>query len=237
MTMALSQAVTERHQKVLVTVDLASAANDVQVAAEAIGVPVAAIDQEFGVVVVNPGIRRHAARVDLSAFERRENTRFAVAAPRADPMIVGYWAFHATFGWPSTRIHNRMSDISHLDAFVPSLRFTARRAECRWSPNCIGLPAHFQTARSAPVLRMRSSALRQVGMGGVRLPVSAWCKRPSARSALTSPRSLLPAYPEPGGCHAETAANGERTATHPSTFKQAESCPRVRPSGFLALGI
>ena len=230
MTMALSQAVTERHQKVLVTVDLASVANDVQVAVEAIGVAVAAIDREFGVVVVNPGIRRHAARVDLSGFERRENTRFAVAGPRADPMIVGCWAFHAMFGGPSTRIHNRMSDISHLDAFVPSLRFTARRAECRWSPNCIGLPAHFQTARSAPVLRMRSSALRQVGMGGVRLPVSAWCKRPSARSALTSPRSLLPPT-------RNRAAASERTATHLSTFKQAESCLRVRPSGFLTLGI
>lgn len=88
MTMADSQAVTRRHRKVLITVDLASLTNDVQVAAEAIGVPVAAIDQEFGVVVVNPDIHRHAARVDPSAFKRRENTPFAVAGPYADPVIV-----------------------------------------------------------------------------------------------------------------------------------------------------
>ena len=87
MTMAVSQAVTERHQKVLVTVDLSSDTKDIQVAAEAIGVPIAAIDQEFGVLLLNPAIHRHVARVDLSAFERRENTRFAVAGPYADPII------------------------------------------------------------------------------------------------------------------------------------------------------
>lgn len=73
----------------LVTADLASVANDVQAATEAIGVPVAAIDQEFGVAVVNPGTRRHAARVGLSAFERRANTRFAAAGPRADSLREG----------------------------------------------------------------------------------------------------------------------------------------------------
>ena len=55
--------------------------------ADVIGVPVAVIDQDFGVVVVIPDIHRHAARVDPSAFERRENTPFAVAGPYADPVI------------------------------------------------------------------------------------------------------------------------------------------------------
>ena len=87
MTMPVSQAVRECHQMVLITVDLSSDTKDIQLAAEAIGVPVAAIDQEFGVIVLNPAIHRHVARVDLSAFERRENTRFAVAGPYADPMI------------------------------------------------------------------------------------------------------------------------------------------------------
>ena len=71
----------------LVTVDLPSDTKNIQIAAEAIGVPVSALDQEFGVVVVNPAIHRYAARVDPSAFERRENTRFAVSGPYADPMI------------------------------------------------------------------------------------------------------------------------------------------------------
>lgn len=90
MTMAVSKAVAERQQRVLITVDLSSDTKDAQVAAKAIGVPVSAIDQDFGVVVVNPAIHRHAARVDLSAFEHRENTQFAVAGPYADPVIVAW---------------------------------------------------------------------------------------------------------------------------------------------------
>lgn len=85
--MAVSQAVTERHQKVLITVDLSSDTNDAQVAAEAIGVPITALDQDFGVLLLDPAIHRHVARVDLSVFERRENTQFAVAGSYADPMI------------------------------------------------------------------------------------------------------------------------------------------------------
>lgn len=88
MTITPKQAVEEREQKALVTVDLASDTKDALVAAEAIGVPVSAVDQEFGVIVVNPAIHRHAARVDLSAFEHRKHTQFAVAGPYADPVIV-----------------------------------------------------------------------------------------------------------------------------------------------------
>ena len=54
---------------VLVTVDLGKDTKDALVAAKAIGVPVWAIDQEFGVVMVNPAIHRHAAGVDMSGYE------------------------------------------------------------------------------------------------------------------------------------------------------------------------
>ena len=72
----------------LVTVDLGKDTKDALVAAKAIGVPVWAIDQEFGVVMVNPAIHRHAAGVDMSGYEHRERTQFAVAGPFADPVIV-----------------------------------------------------------------------------------------------------------------------------------------------------
>ena len=88
MIITAPEAVDEHEQKALVTVDLANDTKDARVAAKAIGVPVSAIDQEFGVVMVNPAIHRHAARVDLSAFEHRERTQFAVAGPYADPLIV-----------------------------------------------------------------------------------------------------------------------------------------------------
>ena len=88
MTITAQQAVAERGQKALVTVDLTDDTKDTLVAASAIGVPVSAVDQEFGVIVVNPAIHRHAARVDLSAFEHRKHTQFAVAGPYADPVIV-----------------------------------------------------------------------------------------------------------------------------------------------------
>lgn len=89
MTITPKQPVEERGQNALVTVDLANDTKDTLVAAKAISVPVSAIDQEFGVIVVNPAIHRHAARVDLSAFEHRKHTQFAVAGPYADPVIVG----------------------------------------------------------------------------------------------------------------------------------------------------
>lgn len=82
-----SQAVEEHEQKALVTVDLANDRKDARAAAKAIGGPVSAIDQEVGVVGVNPAMDRHAARVDLSALERCEPTQFAVAGPYADPVI------------------------------------------------------------------------------------------------------------------------------------------------------
>ena len=72
---------------VLVTADLGKDTKDALVAAQSISVPGLAIDQEFG-VLVNPAIHRHAARVDMSAYEHRERTQFAVAGPQADPVIV-----------------------------------------------------------------------------------------------------------------------------------------------------
>ena len=39
-------------------------------------------------VMVNPAIHRHAAGVDMSGYEHRERTQFAVAGPFADPVIV-----------------------------------------------------------------------------------------------------------------------------------------------------
>ena len=87
MMITAPKAVEEHEQKALVTVDLAKDTKDARVAAQAIGVPVSAIDQKFGVVVVNPAMHRHAARVDLSAFEHRKRTKFAVAGPYADPVI------------------------------------------------------------------------------------------------------------------------------------------------------
>ena len=88
MTITPKQPVEERGQNALVTVDLANDTKDTLVAAKAIGVPVSAIDQEFGVIVVNSAIHRHTARVDLSAFEHRKHTQFAAAGPYADPVIV-----------------------------------------------------------------------------------------------------------------------------------------------------
>ena len=76
-----SQAGEEHEQTVLVTVDLASDTKDALVAANAVSVPISAIDPVFGVVVENPAIQRPEARVDMSAFEHRERTQFAVAGP------------------------------------------------------------------------------------------------------------------------------------------------------------
>ena len=76
-----SQAGEEHEQTVLVTVDLASDTKDALVAANAVSVPISAIDPVFGVVVENPAIQRPEACVDMSAFEHRERTQFAVAGP------------------------------------------------------------------------------------------------------------------------------------------------------------
>ena len=86
MMITAPHAVEEHEQKALVTVDLAKDTKDARVAAQAIGVPVSAIDQKSG-VVVNSAMHRHTARVDLSAFEHRKRTKFAVAGPYADPVI------------------------------------------------------------------------------------------------------------------------------------------------------
>jgi len=72
---------------VLVTVDLADSADDADTVAAAIGVPTDAIDEGFGILLINPLLRRFAVKVDYKAFIIRSKTDFVVSGPYADPAI------------------------------------------------------------------------------------------------------------------------------------------------------
>lgn len=72
---------------VLVTVDLDSNNPSADVAAMAIGVPTAAIDGGFGVLMLDPRLHRHAVKVDAAAFRERRCTGYAVSGPFSDPPV------------------------------------------------------------------------------------------------------------------------------------------------------
>ena len=71
----------------LVTVDLRSDRADLQMAASALGVPVSALDSEYGLVMVDPTRHRFAAKVQWVEFAKRRQTAFTVEGPFADPTL------------------------------------------------------------------------------------------------------------------------------------------------------
>lgn len=72
---------------VLVTVDITGKSPDAALVAAAMGVPEAAIEPRFGVVLIDPRRRRYAVKVDAVAFERRVHKRDGVSGPYSDPVI------------------------------------------------------------------------------------------------------------------------------------------------------
>ena len=72
---------------VLVTVDLDSTNPSPDVAARATGVPTAAIDDGFGVLMLDARLHRHAVKVDAAAFRERRATGYSVDGPFSDPAI------------------------------------------------------------------------------------------------------------------------------------------------------
>ena len=71
----------------LVTVDLKSDRADLHLAASALGVPVSAMDSEYGLVMVDPTRHKFAARVQWGEFAKRRQTTFTVEGPFADPSL------------------------------------------------------------------------------------------------------------------------------------------------------
>lgn len=71
----------------LVTVDLKSDRADLHMAASALGVPVSALDSEYGLVMVDPTRHRFAAKVQWVEFAKRRQTTFTVEGPFADPSL------------------------------------------------------------------------------------------------------------------------------------------------------
>lgn len=75
------------NRAVLVTVDLDSNSPSLDVAAMAIGVPRAVIDDGFGVLMLDARLHRHAVKVDAAEFCERRATGYAVDGPFSDPAI------------------------------------------------------------------------------------------------------------------------------------------------------
>ena len=72
---------------VMVTVDLDVNTSDCALAAEALGVPVRAIDPSHGLMMLDANAHRYAVMVEARAFRDRRATDYAVAGPFSNPAI------------------------------------------------------------------------------------------------------------------------------------------------------
>lgn len=72
---------------VLITVDIRSKSPDTATVADKIGVKKTAIDQNYGVVLIDPVRKRYAVKVDAIAFERRTRKHADISGPYSDPPI------------------------------------------------------------------------------------------------------------------------------------------------------
>ncbi len=75
---------------VMVTVDLGTRTHDREFAAQAIGVPVCAIDADHGVVIIDPATYRYVVLVEAVAFRDRRMTEYTVAGPFSNPSIATF---------------------------------------------------------------------------------------------------------------------------------------------------
>ena len=66
------------------TVDISGQSVDVALAASIVGVPEAAIDKRFGVILIDPTLNRYVIKVNANAFEHRLHRTTKVSGPFSD---------------------------------------------------------------------------------------------------------------------------------------------------------
>lgn len=77
----------QRESTVLVTVDILDQSPDSALVAATMGVPEAAIERAFGIVLIDPSRKRYAVKVDAAAFAQRSHKRGNVSGPFSDTLI------------------------------------------------------------------------------------------------------------------------------------------------------